>query len=784
MTASPVRTLAAGAGGQVVLLAVLAVTAGLTPAALVAGLGYTAVGFAALTAAARRFGVTALGPADLVTLSRSALVGGVTALVVDGDAPTALVVAIASVALALDAVDGRVARLTGTMSPFGARFDMEVDAFLILVLSLFVARELGPLVVAIGVMRYAFVAAGWVLRWLRADLPPSLIRKTVAAEQGIVLAVAASGLLPDTAALAVVGFALATLTWSFSHDIGWLYRNRPAAAVPEAELSTARRVARRVATGLAAGLVLAALLAPNDLGRYTVTAFTRLPVEAILVAGMVLVLPARPRRLVAATAGIGLGLLTIIKFFDLGFNETLARPFDPVFDWSFLGPGVDFVRTSVGDVGATLAVVGAVVLALAVVVLMMLSVLRLSRVVVDHRRGSTRTVTVLGLVWAICAMFGVQFAPDTPVAARSAMSNAYHDLRQIRAGLLDPQAFAREAADDDFRHTPGDQLLTALRGKDVLITFVESYGRVAIEDPEIAPEIDALLDSGTDRLRAAGFDSRSAFLESSTSGGGSWFAHATLQSGLWINNQRRYDALTTGDRLTLSNAFRRAGWRTLGVAPAITRDWPEGRYFGYDHVYDAFNVGYEGPRYAYAKMPDQYTLSHLERAERDKPNRQPLMAEIDLVSSHTPWAPLPTLVDWDEVGDGSVFDPQPAAGKRSKDIWPDPVKVRAAFGDAIHYSLETLVSYVETHGDDDLVLVVLGDHQPAPIVTGKGASWDVPITIISRDRAVLDRVTPWRWQPGMNPSPDAPVWRMDTFRDRFLTAFGPRSEAAQQVAAR
>jgi phosphatidylglycerophosphate synthase len=782
LTASPVRTLAAGAGGQVVLLAVLAATAGLTPAALVVGLGYAALGFAALTAAARRSGVTALGPADLVTLSRSVLVGGVTALVVDGAAPTALVVTIASVALALDAVDGRVARLTRTVSPFGARFDMEVDAFLILVLSVFVARELGPWVLAIGLMRYAFVAAGRALRWLRAELPPSLVRKTVAAEQGIVLAVASSGLLAGTVAVAVVGFALATLTWSFCHDIGWLHRNRP--VVPEAEPTPARRVARRVGTGLAAVLVLAALLAPNDLGLYSTTAFVRLPVEALLVAGLVLVLPPRPRRVVAALAGTGLGLLTIIKFFDLGFNETLARPFDPVFDWSFLGPGVDFVRTSVGEVGATLAVVGVAVLALAVVVLMALSALRLSRLVVDHRRGSTRTVTVLGLVWAICAMFGVQFVPNTPVAAHTAMSNAYHDMRQIRTGLLDPQAFAKEAADDAFRHTPGEKLLTALRGKDVLITFVESYGRVAIEDPQISPEVDALLEAGTDRLRAAGFDSRSAFLESSTSGGGSWFAHATLQSGLWINNQRRYDALVAGDRLSLSNAFRRAGWRTLGIAPAITQEWPEGRHFGYDHVYDAHNVGYRGPTYSYAKMPDQYTLSHFERVERDAPNRQPLMAEIDLVSSHSPWAPLPTLVDWDDVGDGSVFDPQPAAATPAGAIWPDPVKVKAAFGDAIEYSLETLVSYVETYGDDDLVLVVLGDHQPAPIVTGKGASWDVPITIISRDRAVLDRVSPWHWQPGMNPDPNAPVWRMDDFRDRFLTAFGPQTDPSPQAAPR
>jgi phosphatidylglycerophosphate synthase len=780
LTASLARTLAVAAGAQALLLGLLTVIGGLGAAGWLAGLVYAVAGAAALTVAGRRFGVTAFGPADLVTLVRAVLVGGVTTLVVDGSVPVPLLVTVASVALALDAVDGRVARRTGTISPFGARFDMEVDAFLILVLSVQVAGELGPWVLAIGVMRYLFVVASRMFGWLRAPLPHSLLRKTVAAVQGVVLAVAASGVFGPLVSASVVALALASLLWSFGRDLVWLRGQR----VVEAKARTPlRRAMGRVATGLAAVLVLFALLAPNDVSMFTPATFARIPVEAILIAAMVLVLPRRPRLVAASLAGVGLGLLTIMKFFDMGFNETLARPFDPIFDWTFLGPGVEFLEDSVGEFGANLAVAGAVVLAIGVVVLMSWAVLRLSRVVVDHRTRTARAVTVLGLVWAICAMFGVQFAPQTPVAARSAASAAYQDARQIRAGLLDPLAFAREAADDDFRHTPGSELLTALAGKDVLVTFIESYGRVALDSPDIAGDIKALLDDGTDRLRAAGFDSRSAWLESSTSGGGSWFAHATLQSGLWINNQQRYDALTSGDRLTLSGAFRRAGWRTVCVAPAITRAWPEGEYFGYDKVYDANNSGYDGPNFAYSKMPDQYALANFERVERDRADRAPVMAELDLTSSHSPWAPLPTPVDWDDVGDGSVFDPQPAAAVPAKKIWPDPTKVRHAFGDSIEYSLESVISYVETHGDDDLVMIVLGDHQPAPIVTGKGASWDVPITIIAHDQAVLDRVAAWQWQEGMAPSPSGTGARMDTFRDQFLRTFSPSSEAATRAAA-
>src|SRR5207248_7853807 len=141
---------------------------------------------------------------------------------------------------------------------------------------------------------------------------------------------------------------------------------------------------------------------------------------------------------------------------------------------------------------------------------------------------------------------------------------------QVRAGLHDGQGFAAEAAVDRFRNTPGSDLLTGLRGKDVIVTFVESYGRSAVEDPQFATQVDAVLDAGTRRLDAAGFASRSAFLTSSTVGGGSWLAHSTLMSGLWINNKQRYDSLVSGDRLTLPRAFKRAGWRTVSAEPAIS----------------------------------------------------------------------------------------------------------------------------------------------------------------------------------------------------------------------
>lgn len=215
---------------QVGMLAGLSVGVGLGPTGWLVGVAY-ALGLATLLgAAARRAGATALGPADLVTLTRAGLGGGVTALVADHIAgapmpmPVATMVAVAATALALDAVDGKVARRTGTVSALGARFDMEVDAFLVLVLSVYVAGLVGPWVLAIGVMRYVFVAASWATPWLRAALPTRYSAKAIAAVQGVVLVIASADVLPYALTFTLVATALATLVWSFGSSVVWLWR--------------------------------------------------------------------------------------------------------------------------------------------------------------------------------------------------------------------------------------------------------------------------------------------------------------------------------------------------------------------------------------------------------------------------------------------------------------------------------------------------------------------------------------------------------------------------------
>ncbi|MFC8966444.1 sulfatase [Streptomyces sp. NPDC057094] len=547
------------------------------------------------------------------------------------------------------------------------------------------------------------------------------------------------------------------------------------------------RVARGVTVGttvLAGVLVLFALVVPNRLDRLSVGAFLRIPAEGVLLAALLLALPPRPRRIVSYVVGALLGLLTVLKLVDMGFYSVLVRPFDLVLDWSLFGNAADWVRESFGRTGEVVALIAVVALVVALLVLMTLAVARLTDVMVRNRPVAGRTVLVLGTAWITCVTLGVQFT-GVPVASQIDARIVQNRVRQVQAGLHDGEVFERQASVDAFAETPPDQLLTGLRGKDVLFTFIESYGRTAIDDPAMSRQIDTALTQGNDRLKSAGFSSRSGWLRSPVTGAGSWLAHSTFLSGLWIKNQQRYRSLTTSDRSTLTSYFRKTGaWRTVGIVPGVRRAWPEGRFFGLDHIYDSEHLGYKGPYFSWTPVPDQFSLEAFERLEHGKKDRGPMMAEIILASSHNPWAPVAHMIDWNDLGDGSVFEKVKKEGKDPKEVWKNPESVRTEYRRAIEYSLHSLTEYVEKYGDKNTVLVFLGDHQPVPTVTAGSTSRDVPVTIVAHDPKVLDRVSDWGWTDGLKPADNAPEWRMDTFRDRFLTAFGPHPEGSAATASK
>ncbi len=171
-----------------------------------------------------------LGPANLVTTLRVLLLSLVAALI--GESPTSTVAwggaLLAVVVTALDGVDGWLARRTRFSSEFGARYDMETDALLILVLAVLAWQhdKAGAWIVLAGAMRYLFVASGYVWSWMNGELPQSQRRKTVCVVQIVGLIIVVSPIVTAPGSVVVAAITLLTLTWSFGVDVGWLHQHR------------------------------------------------------------------------------------------------------------------------------------------------------------------------------------------------------------------------------------------------------------------------------------------------------------------------------------------------------------------------------------------------------------------------------------------------------------------------------------------------------------------------------------------------------------------------------
>jgi phosphatidylglycerophosphate synthase len=800
---------------QVLLIAGLAVTAGLDgsglgPAGWAVGLASAGVMSLGLARGRSYWGTDRLGAADWVTLTRAALTVGVAALVADSFAesvPVALLVTLASIALALDAVDGQVARRTGTTSALGGQMDGEVDAFLILVLSVYVADFAGAWVLAIGAARYAFLAAGYALPWLREPLPARYWRKVVCAAQGVVLTIAAAQVLPSAVADAALGVALVLLAESFGRDVWWSWSHRGGEAAgaetvagpalldgqssdppptdpgPEPDGPPAGggpwrgRIRAAIATVLTISsflLVWAVLVAPDQPTFLKAGAFLRVPLEGLVVVLIAIFLPVNGRRILAVLTGLALALVVVLKVINYEIFSLFSRAFEPLGDIGQFGNALETLHLEQGDSQARLIEIGAVAGVVAAIVLLPLAMLRVTRVAADHRHRALRVIGALAGVWLVLGVLGTTLVSRTPIASTISAGVIFDTAKVVRAEVHDEGVFAKEIKHDAFRGTPTNQLLTALRGKDVLLVFDESFGRVAIEESSVAPEVNKALAEGDKRLASAGFHSRSGFLISSTFGGGSWLAHSSLQAGLWVHNLRRYAQLLPERRFTLASAFNRAGWRTVDEDVSNNRPWPEGKaFYHWDKIYNRNQVGYKGPTFSYAAMPDQYIYSALQRLELGKAHRPPLFAEIDTVSSHQPWNRIPEEIPWDKVGNGSIYNHLSNHYERESflSFWDNAAKVQAGYGKTIVYSLNSLTKFIQHYGKKNLVVIELGDHQPRNPVTGELAGHQVPISIISHDPKVLKAIEGWGWNPGLKPRKDAPVWPMSGFRNRFFRAF-------------
>ncbi len=496
---------------------------------------------------------------------------------------------------------------------------------------------------------------------------------------------------------------------------------------------------------------------------------------AVLFALLALVAPLRTGRagqMIAAAAALATTLVVALKAAGLGIYESLGRPLNPVLDAHLARSLVDLLtETLPGPLGW---------LCLAALALLPLLVFALAFAAVRAAQRALASPLVRHATAAACAaligLFVVQQALPQALGQLRPVSNEAslmlrEQWRAAESALAGMATFEAAIARDPFSAVPGERLLARLGGADVLLMFVESYGRSALELPRYAQTTRPTLAAFEQRLAERGLLAASGWLTSPTMGGQSWLAHGTLESGRWVSDQGRYQALIESERLTLTRAFARAGYRTIALKPAITRPWPEGERLGFERIYAAADFGYRGRPYNWVTMPDQYTLAVLEQAERAGAGR-PLFAEVSLISSHAPWTPTPrVLEDWSALGDGSVFSQWADAGDPPEVVWRDPERVRAQYVNTIDYVLRVLASYAANFVDARTLLILVGDHQPAPLITGEDASRDVPIHVISGEPALLAPFLAWGFRAGMRPPADAAARRMDQFRDFFLGAF-------------
>jgi hypothetical protein len=315
---------------------------------------------------------------------------------------------------------------------------------------------------------------------------------------------------------------------------------------------------------------------------------------------------------------------------------------------------------------------------------------------------------------------------------------------------------------------------------DVFLIFLESYGAVSYDRPEFVEHLAPARKQFEEAIRGTGRDVVSAYVESPTFGGSSWLAHINLLSGLEIRNPDQNALLMTQHRDTLVGAFARHDYRTVALMPALIHPWPEGAFYGFDEIYTNDRLAYRGPLFGWFDMSDQSALARFDALElRHRTSitmGSPLFVFFPTISTHTPFSPVPPYQpDWRRAATDHPYD-QPDLD-RALAKQPDWLNLGPAYVDALTYAYATIGGYLRVHADRDLVMIVIGDHQPPALVTGPGASWDVPVHVISSRRAILDRLLAAGFRAGLGP--ERPVrGPMSALLPILLDAFGGRQTSS------
>jgi hypothetical protein len=391
------------------------------------------------------------------------------------------------------------------------------------------------------------------------------------------------------------------------------------------------------------------------------------------------------------------------------------------------------------------AIAAIVVLAVGLVYALARVALRRLAVAVEYRRPRLALGALAGAVVLLFAGQRLPGGSPIDVAFADPVTPAY--LRQARFALamVGPGPAAARLGPSPALDTD----LRALGGVDVLLFFVESYGAITYETPAISAglaESRADLDAA---IRETGRQVVSAYAESPTFGGSSWLAHLSLLSGVDVRDQYTYTALMASQRDTLVTNFARRGYHTVALMPGMRQAWPEGAFYGFDVIYGHDRLEYPGPQFGWWGIPDQYALARLDALERRQAPRSPVFVVFPTSTTHAPFGPVPPYQPaWSRVLTPDAYDPADVA--RAMGRSPDLSNLEPSYVRAMAYEYASLAGYLREQADD-LILVVIGDHQPPAAVSGRDAPWHVPVHVIGRREGVPHRLLEHGFRPGLEP---------------------------------
>jgi hypothetical protein len=477
---------------------------------------------------------------------------------------------------------------------------------------------------------------------------------------------------------------------------------------------------------------------------------------------------------IAAAAIVGTALLLVG---DSSARMSLARPLNLYLDAQLLGSVANLLDGTFGAGWGMVVLLGGIAAALGLLVVLA----RLLGSVAEPRSGFGPRVPGLAFLALLVTLVPLRWAhPSGVVLALPVTQLAREQARYAASMLQEREQFAAEMASARADWSDEPALLGRLAGRDLVLAFIESYGVSAVEDPRYAPVVRPALEELERVADSSGFHVATGRMIAPSQGGMSWLGHGSAISGLWLDNQLRYELMLASGRPTLIDDLETAGYRSLAVMPQITMAWPEGRLLGYDEIRTWAEIDYRGPPLNWVTMPDQFTWSWIQRNALADSTDGPLFVEVGMISSHAPWTPILELEPWDEIGDGEIFERWKDAGESPESLWRDGERVREAYAGSVRYAVEAMVSWIERYLDDRVVLIALGDHQPAPLVTGEDAARSVPVHVVSTDPEIVRGFVERGFLPGAFPPPgadDADVPRMSALREIVLGALSGPSTA-------